>query len=141
MRTPRLVLASALCTLLASLAASAADGAGNYAIWGAGGRSCNQFERSSDDSAARARYRDYLMGYLTAYNTLAAETYNAVGTMTLDDAVRWLDDYCDAHRMDSFDRAVAQLVMSQHESRQRGSGSGGAAAGWGRARPPAAQSP
>ncbi|MGE0485862.1 MAG: hypothetical protein AB7Q81_17075 [Gammaproteobacteria bacterium] len=109
----------------------AADDAGNYAIWGAGGRSCNQFEKSAEDSVARGAFKDYLMGYLTAYNALAPGTYNALGEMTLESALAWLDGYCDEHRMDSFDRAITQLVIGRHEQRQRGAG-GGASGGWGR---------
>ena len=126
------ILVAALLGL--SAAAGAADGGGNYAIWGAGGRSCNQYERSADDSSARGTFGDYLMGYLTAYNALAPDTYNAVGTMSLEDALAWLDDYCDTHRMDSFDRAITQLVISRHEQRERGAG-GGPGGGWGRAAP------
>ena len=108
-----------------------ADGSGNYAIWGAGSRSCNQFQRALPDDSAIAAFREYLMGYLTAYNTLAENTYKATGAMSLEDALAWLDAYCDAHKIDSFERAITQLVITQHESRQRQSPR--SRHGWGRA--------
>ncbi len=130
--TPRLGLLLLLITGSAALApAHAADGSGNYAIWGAGGRSCNQFATSTGEATTRQPFRDYLMGYLTAYNTIAEDTYNALGKQSLDEAVVWLEDYCDMHRMDSFERAIGQLIVSRHSERQRGAG--GNVPAWGRA--------
>lgn len=110
----------------------AADGAGNYAIWGSGGRSCHQFRRSAGDAAARESFRNYLMGYLTAYNTVAEDTYNALGDMNLETALDWLTDYCAANQMDSYDRAVTSLVIERHPERIRAPG-GRANSSWGRA--------
>ena len=127
MRAGALALAFAACL---SPTTQAADDSGNYAIWGAGARSCNQFAGSVDDDDTRASFRDFLMGYLTAYNTIAEDTYNALGPLDLDQALAWLDGYCAEHRMDSFERAVTQLVVGQHPARARvppGQGSG-----WGR---------
>ncbi|MEQ8659655.1 MAG: hypothetical protein RLW62_02440 [Gammaproteobacteria bacterium] len=73
------------------------------------------------------------MGYLTAYNALAPQTYEALGGLTLEGAVDWLDGYCELHKMDSFERAVAQLIVARHEQRARGNGNtGGATGSWGR---------
>jgi hypothetical protein len=110
-------------------AAAAADGAGNYAIWGVGSRSCNQFLGTGVDEHGIAPFRQFVMGYLTAYNTLQDETYNALGEMPLPDAMDWLADYCDLHRLDSFERAIMQLVLARHEQRQHRAP--GAAKGWG----------
>ncbi|MEQ8234973.1 MAG: hypothetical protein RLW61_01645 [Gammaproteobacteria bacterium] len=126
----RLHLVPALLLAASSSTAGAADAAGNYAIWGAGSRSCHQFERARDDSTALASFRDYLMGYLTAYNTLAPQTYDALGGLSLEDALAWVDDYCDLHKIDSFERAVAQLIVSRHDARSRGHGS--SSGSWGR---------
>lgn len=121
-----------------ALPVPAADDAGNYAIWGMGGRSCNQFQRSAADADARAPFRDFLMGYLTAYNALTPATYNALGTMSLEDALDWLDDYCGLHKLDSFDRALGQLLVAHHATRAaNGAGSGG----WGRPATPSEPSP
>jgi len=126
-----------LLALLAGTApAGAADSAGNYAIWGAGARSCHQFRRAGDDAASLAPFRDFLMGYLTAYNTLAPQTYNALGKQSLEDALGWIGEYCATHQIDSFERAVTQLVVAHHEQRTRGVGHGGGSGGsWGRPAP------
>jgi hypothetical protein len=112
--------------------ASAADATGNYAIWGAGSASCHQFRRGHEDPALRQSFKDYLMGYLTAYNAVADDTYNALGSLSLEKALQRLDDYCDLHKIDSFDRAVIDMLVALHESRSRKAK--GAAPGWGRTR-------
>ncbi len=104
---------------LASCVASAADGQGNYAIWGTGARSCDQFTQSKQDATKLAPFRDYLMGYLTAFNTLAPDTYDAVGDESLETTLAWLDQYCDQHKMDSFERAMGQLLLARHDQRSR----------------------
>ena len=125
----------ALMLLLApSLEAIAADADGNYAIWGVGRASCHQYVKS-DNATADERYKTFLMGYLTAVNTLTSETYNITGSRPLDAALVWLTDYCGDHQMDSFDRAVQQLVDAGFDERQRVPP--GRERGWGRAATPA----
>lgn len=128
-----------LCAALP--AAPAADAAGNYAIWGSGARSCNQFLKATAAGAPATEFRSYLMGYLTALNALGEDTYNALGKMPLDEALRWLGDYCELHKLDSYDRAIRQLVAARHDARQRGPH--GRSGGWGRAiqAPPAQVTP
>lgn len=116
-------------------AASAADGAGNYAIWGVGSGSCNRFLHADERDDGQAPFKHYLMGYLTAYNTLYDDTYNALGAISIADAMDWLTDYCDLHKLDSFERAIMQLVDTRHKQRLRRPS--GAARGWGAARPDA----
>jgi len=110
--------------------AVAADPAGNYAIWGVGRASCHQYLKSAD-ATEDTRYKVFLMGYLTAFNTLSEDTYSATGPQPLDESLAWLSDYCGAHQMDSFDRAVQQLVDERFETRQRVPP--GRERGWGRA--------
>ena len=104
---------------LTSCAACAADSQGNYAIWGAGGRSCHQFTQSSAEASTLAPFRDYLMGYLTAFNALTPDTYDAVGGASLEKTLVWLAAYCGEHKMDSFERAIGQLLVSSHDQRTR----------------------
>ena len=119
---------------LAGNAAQAADAGGNYAIWPLGASSCHRYATTAADDAKRQPYRDFLTGYLTAYNTLADDTYNALGEMKLSAAMAWLDDYCDLHKLDGFERAIQQLVAARHDARQRGTGG---QRSWGRVPPPA----
>lgn len=116
----------------------AADSGGNYAIWPLGASSCHRYGTTAADAAKRQPYRDFLTGYLTAYNTLADDTYNALGDMKLSDAMAWLDDYCDLHKLDGFERAIQQLVTARHDARRRGMDGQHS---WGRVPPPAATAP
>ena len=118
--------------LLQLLVASvwAADAAGNYAIWGAGRESCYRFLQSRERDSTD-RYKIFVMGYLTAFNTLSEETYSATGAQTLDVSLDWLADYCDLHQMDSFDRAIQQMITAGYDSRQQVPP--GRERGWGRA--------
>ena len=104
---------------LASGAASAADSQGNYAVWGTGGRSCHQFTQAGADASKLAPFRDYLMGYLTAFNALTPATYDAVGGASLEKTLAWLAAYCSEHKMDSFERAMGQMLLAGHDQRSR----------------------
>lgn len=130
--SPRLTTTLIAITLVLAppLDALAADDAGNYAIWGVGRASCNQYVKSNN-ATTDERYKVFLMGYLTAVNTLSDDTYNVTGSQPLDKTLAWLTDYCGTHQMDSFDRAVQQLVEAGFESRQRVPP--GHERGWGRA--------
>jgi hypothetical protein len=110
--------------------AAAADAAGNYAIWGVGRASCHQYLKSADGDF-HDRYRVFVMGYLTAFNTLSEDTYNATGTQSLEKSLVWLSDYCEMHQMESFNRAIQQLLSTSYESRDRVPP--GRERGWGRA--------
>ncbi len=135
MKTRMLYLAGTFACLCAGLV-SAADSQGNFAIWGVGGRSCNQFAQSAQDVTQTTSFRDYLMGYLTAFNSLAPETYDATGGEALETTLAWLREYCDAHKMDSFDRAVGQMLLARHDQRSRIPPS--ASRGWGGGKSPPA---
>ena len=121
---------SALGVLVSIAAcAPAADDTGNYAIWGTGARSCNQFLCTKSDDAGKLAFKHYLMGYLTAQNTVQDDTYDTTGHMSLDDVLIWLKGYCKAHKLDSFERAISQFLVEHYYSRLRYAP--GAPAGWG----------
>ncbi len=106
---------------LGSLAASvchADDGNGNHAVWGIGQSSCNGYNQARKAGNIND-YKNYLMGYLTAYNTLIPETYNVTGKTDLNGVLAWLDDYCGKTAMDSFDRALNLMVTEMHGKRAK----------------------
>ena len=117
----------------------AADGAGNYAIWGAGARSCNQFLLATADDDRQATFKHFLMGYLTAQNAVQDETYNTTGHMSLDKVLVWLNDYCDSHKLDSFEHAIVQFLAAHYDARLRRPP--GAPSGWGNPASPTSESP
>jgi len=94
---------------LASTGTQAADEGGNYAVWGIGQASCNQFVKALAADSARD-YGTYLAGYLTAFNTVSPGIHSATGRATAADNLKRIADYCADHRMDSFERAIQSVV-------------------------------
>ena len=99
-----------------SLQARAVDQAGNYAIWGKGQKSCFRYLKERAASEDR-EYRQYLMGYLTAYNAVTPETYSISRDMNLDDILAWLDDYCDSNQMHSLEQSLMEFIVDHYEQR------------------------
>jgi hypothetical protein len=86
-----------------------ADASGNYAVWGVGQASCNQFATAYEAQSFND-YKHYLSGYLTAFNTVAEGVYQGTRDNSLDDNLRAIHEYCETHRMDSFERAIQGLL-------------------------------
>lgn len=101
-----------------SLQVPAADQTGNYAIWGKGQKSCFRYlkERSEDKDQA---YREYFMGYLTAYNAVTPETYSISRDMNLEQIMAWLDDYCDTNQVNGLEQSLLEFINNHYESRYR----------------------
>lgn len=127
-RKIELSLCFSFLMLLAPVNSHAADAAGNYAIWGLGQSSCFQYTKAVAKEETD-RYRDYLMGYLTAFNTLSENTYNVSGKAKLSEIAESIADYCDAHQIESFNRAIQQYVAEQFEKRH--TVAPGSTQGWG----------
>jgi|LauGreDrversion4_2_1035121.scaffolds.fasta_scaffold332864_2 hypothetical protein len=98
-----------LVICMASAGAEAIDEGGNYAVWGIGQASCNQFVKALEADDVQ-NYSTYLAGYLTAFNTLSPGIHSATGRATAADNLRRIGDYCADHRMDSFERAIQSMV-------------------------------
>ncbi|MBI5618117.1 MAG: hypothetical protein HY943_17675 [Gammaproteobacteria bacterium] len=138
----RIRAALLLATLTAPLLggcppAPAADKDGNYAVWGLGQSSCNQFLRTGTAPGMSDQYASFVMGFLTAFNALAPETYQATGNNGLQDNLDWLKTYCEAHRTDGFERAIVNLLAATRA--QRFHSLPGSAPGWGRPQKPKAE--
>lgn len=135
--TPRIrsiLVAALLCSI--SAVGNAADKAGNYAIWGVGGSSCHSFLKAENQPTAE-NYRIFLMGYLTAFNTLSNDTYSATAGQSLEVSIQGIRTYCRDNQMDSFDRAIQQTLSSWYASRHRESPNSSQV--WGRAVAPKQQ--
>jgi hypothetical protein len=92
-------------SLLLSTTSWAADKDGNYAVWGAGGQSCNRYNEAHE-KGDEDEYRFYAMGYLTAYHTFVPETYQLAPGKAFADVMALVADYCTRVPMDSFQRAL-----------------------------------
>jgi hypothetical protein len=94
-----------------------------------GRASCNSFLRASA-TAQQDKFKGYVGGHVTAYNALSADTYSVTGDRSFDELMGLIAEYCDRHRMDSFDRAVQRTLADLAPTRQRGAPQ--SAGGWGR---------
>ncbi|MFT5134697.1 MAG: hypothetical protein ACI9SC_003178, partial [Gammaproteobacteria bacterium] len=64
-------------------------------------------------------YRNYLMGYLTAFNKQTPETYRVSGNKNLSEILSWLDDYCEEKQVRGFDDAVFEFITEQYPHRYK----------------------
>lgn len=115
------VCAAILCAgVAASTLCRAADEDDKFLVWGVGGSSCNTYLNARAAGKARQEsFTSYLMGYLTAYNTLVPDTYDIAGNMKADEMLLWLDGYCDDHKIVSFETAVHDLTASIADKRKK----------------------
>lgn len=112
-------------TLTQAPLALAADSAGNYAIWGLGQSSCNQFVNASD-SGQIGDYKHFVAGYLSALNRVTPGVFRVTGEHSMTENVNMLLEYCAQNRMDSLDQALQGVVAKAM------SATGAGAAAWGR---------
>ena len=73
---------------------------------GKGQKSCFRYLKERAGGMDQA-YREYVMGYLTAYNAVAPETYSISRDMNLDQIMTWLDDYCDANQVTGLEQSCS----------------------------------
>jgi len=103
---------------LIPLQSQAADSNGHFAIWGKGNKSCHSYNisRNSDEEQ---RFKDYIMGYLTAFNVQMPETYRVAGHMKLDEILIWLDDYCQLKPIMAFEQSLADFIVENYDKRMK----------------------
>ncbi|MBI3370189.1 MAG: hypothetical protein HY017_00330 [Betaproteobacteria bacterium] len=84
-------------------------------------RTCGQYTQAYKDpqAGANVELRGWVAGYLTAYNTLAADTYSITGGSDLDAAMLWLANWCMAHPSRQLSNAMEALTAAFHPQRQR----------------------
>jgi hypothetical protein len=99
-----------------SFAAHAGDKKGNFAVWGPGVKSCFSYT-SARKAEKYDAYKYFIMGYLTAYNTLTPDTYRISGNDRFIDVMKWLDDYCQKQPVHGFEQAVNDYVVHHQDSR------------------------
>ena len=99
-------------------ASHAADAEGNYAVWGAGKKSCFKYNKAR---AAKedAVFINYTKGFITAYNILIDNTYSLTGMMTIDEIMAWMDDYCETKQTSGYENALLVFIADHEESRMR----------------------
>lgn len=114
----RIMIVALIICLSVQGQSHAADKSGNYAIWGKGQKSCYRYLKDRSATAGEA-YKDYIMGYLTAYNAMTPETFSISRNMNLDEIMTWLDDYCDLNQMHGLEQSLIEFVSTHYEKRYR----------------------
>lgn len=103
---------------LISMQSQAADNNGHFAIWGKGNKSCHSYNISRNTDEEQ-RFKDYIMGYLTAFNVQMTETYRISGRMDINEILTWLDDYCELKPILGFEQSLADFVIEAHDKRMK----------------------
>ncbi len=113
-----MILLALTCVTMIPVSSQAADNNGNFAIWGKGNKSCHSYNISRNTDEEQ-RFKDYIMGYLTAFNVQMPETYRISGNMNLDGILTWLDDYCQLKPIMAFEQSLADFIIENHDERMQ----------------------
>ena len=108
--------------------AFAHDNSGNYAVWGKGKKSCFGFQQDMAKDNIQ-NYKDYMKGFLTAYNVFTEKTFNISGNMNETQIIDWLDAYCADNPMASFESALTNFTFEHYDERSKSARSTGGS-GW-----------
>lgn len=73
--------------------------------------------KKEDDWRALYGFSLYMMGYLSALNRVAYDTYDIAGKTNSKTILVWLENYCEQHPDDSFDTALVQMSAEFYPNR------------------------
>ena len=65
------------------------------------------------------RFRNYIKGYITSYNTFTEDTYSITGLMKEKEVIEWLNNYCEENPMSSLDTALTNFIFEHYEERMK----------------------
>jgi len=135
----------AIVTFLGSLLISgglsttlALDSNGRYYALGIGSRSCGDHLKFSEKRLENFTPEQYeiadviiehwVAGFLTAHNFYVMDTYDVVGTVTMDQLEERIDKYCRANPNSRVAEAMTAIAQELHKNRLRVDPSSGAPA-------------
>ncbi|MCH8845847.1 MAG: hypothetical protein IIC11_03790 [Proteobacteria bacterium] len=113
-----IILLTLTCVTIIPVSSQATDKDGNFAIWGKGNKSCHNYNISRNTDEEQ-RFKDYIMGFLTAFNVQMPETYRVSGNMNLDEILAWLDDYCQLKPVISFEQSLSDFIIENRDKRMK----------------------
>lgn len=106
----------ALCT---QQTAVSKDVDGEFVVFGIGTSTCGDYISSRrQGSGGMEPYRQWLSGYLSAFNLIVVNTYDIMGTNSYQHVIKWLDKFCLANGDESFVNASAALTVSLFPDRR-----------------------
>ena len=126
----------AIVTLLGSLLISgglsttlALDSNGRYYALGIGSRSCGDYIKFREKRLENLTPEQYeiadvivehwVAGFLTAHNLYVMDTYDVVGTVTMDQLEERIEKYCRANPNSRVAEAMAAIAQELHTNRIR----------------------
>jgi hypothetical protein len=93
---------------------------GRYVILGPGLATCDTWlVVRRDNGFGKAWYEDWLLGYVSAYNTFVAPSGDVSAGLESDELLGRVDHYCEAHRQDGISRAAEALVRTLSSEKPR----------------------
>jgi len=103
------------------------DSNGRYFALGAGSRPCSDFIRFREKRIEKFTPEQYdvadvivehwVAGFMTAHNFYVTDTYDVVGTVTIDQIEDRIEKYCRANPNSRVAEAVAAIARDLHASR------------------------
>jgi len=116
----------------------AMDGNGRFLALGFGSRSCGDHVKFSEKRLENFTPEQYevadkimehwVAGFMTAHNLYVMDTYDAVGTITIDELQDRIDKYCRANSNKRVAEAMVAIAQELHANRIRFDPSKGAPA-------------
>ncbi len=104
--------------ILTPLPSQAADSKGAFAIWGKGNKSCHSYNIARD-TGKDLGFKNYIMGYFTAFNVQMPETYRISGKMNFNEILAWLDDNCELKPIIAFEQSLADFITENYDKRMK----------------------
>ena len=62
-------------------------------------------------------YRNYIKGFLTAYNIFTEKTFSITGSMKEKQIVEWLNNYCKEEPMSTVENALTSFTFEHYDNR------------------------
>ena len=107
----------------------AMDTNGRYLALGVGSRSCADYVKYSEKKLANFTDEQYeiadkiiehwVAGFMTAHNFYVTDTYDVVGTITIDELQDRIEKYCRANPNNRVAEAMVAIVQQLHANRIR----------------------
>lgn len=89
-----------------------------FAVFSVGADSCSHYlSARQQGNEAFLPYQQWLLGYLSAFNAIVADTYDILGGHKNRHWIDWLDRYCKRHPGESLVSASAALTVSLYPQR------------------------
>ena len=119
--TMKAAVAALFTVMLISSNSWAADKDGAYVSFGVGNSSCTGWAtaRKADD-VRTVQYKEWLLGYLSAYNNWVHKGQNVAGSTDNKGLLVWIDNYCREHGADPLVQAVENLMLDLKGGKVKG---------------------